>query len=269
MPASKRLYRLRSLRRRMPFETFDRTVPWRAGWKREYFGGRAHVRPSWTTCVFELDLTSRAETPRIAIRPATPQDRPALLDAFLDAFRFGTDYCDYPMAGYRQAAAKYYDAFFGGERGAWSAPASCLAVEGDRVVAAALVKERASGPLLDCVYARPERLRKGLATAVAAFAVNRLVEAGHGKLKSCAQLANAASIAWHTRFGFVELSNWMTPQSRYFNALRELERRREWKLIAPGQEAVALREIEVLEREYERIESLKEADFRAVMPLPD
>jgi hypothetical protein len=36
-------WRLRAIRRKMTFETFERTVPIRPGWKREYYGGMSHV----------------------------------------------------------------------------------------------------------------------------------------------------------------------------------------------------------------------------------
>ena len=267
--APKRPYRLRPIHRKMAFETFERTIPWCAGWKREYYGGSAHVRPSHTVCVFELELKSRDEIPDVEIRPVRPEDRLELLDSFLDAFRYAPDYCGYPMAAYRIAARDYFDGFFGGKRGEWCPNASCVALVENRIAAAALVKVRVEGPLLDCLYSRPDRFRKGLATAAATFAVNRLLAAGHRTLKSCASLANEPSNAWHTRFGFVELPNWMTAQSRYFNALRELERRKKWDGITPGEEAAAAVEIAMFEREYDRITSIKEIDFKKAMPLLD
>ncbi len=267
--APKRPYRLRPIHRKMSFETFERTVPWRAGWKREYYGGSAHVRPSYATCIFELELGARVETPAVDIRPVRPDDRPELLDAFLDAFRYAPDYCGYPMAAYRKAARDYFEGFFGGKRGEWCPLASCVALVGDRIAAAALVKIRDHGPLLDCLYSRPEQFREGLGTAVATFAVNRLVAAGHRTLRSCASLANEASNAWHTRFGFVELPNWMTAQSRYFNALRELERRKKWGRITLAEEAAATVELGTFQREYDRTTAIKEIDFQKAMPLLD
>ncbi len=269
MTPTKRPYRLRSLHRKMSPETWERTVPFRAGWKREYYGGAAHVRPSWATCIYELALTPRPVICEFEIRTVTVEDRPALLEGFIDAFRYAPEYCSHTMSAYRRAARDYFDGFFGDNRGRWSPTASCCAVDGDRILAAALIKERESSPLLDCVYARPDRFRKGLATAVTAFAGNRLVASGERKLKSCALLANDASTAWHSRYGFVELPNWMTAQSRYFNAVWELERLRKWKLIAPEEEVAALAELEIWKREYERIEALKESDFRSAMPMMD
>ena len=269
--ALKRPYRLRPIHRKMAFETFERSIPWRAGWKREYYGGSAHVRPSYATCIFELELElgSRVEATGVEIRPVRPFDGPELLAAFLDAFRYAPDYCGYPMAAYRKAARDYFEGFFGEKRGEWCPNASCVALDGDRIAAAALVKIRGDGPLLDCLFSRPDRFRNGLATAAATFAVNRLASAGHRTLKSCASLANESSNAWHARFGFVELPNWMTAQSRYLNALRELERRKKWGRITLAEEAAAAVEIAALEHEYDRIRAIKEIDFKKAMPLLD
>ena len=267
--APKRPYRLRPIHRKMAFETFERTIPWRAGWKREYYGGSAHVRPSYATCIFELELGARVESTAVEIRPIRPDDRPELLGAFLDAFRYAPDYCGYPMVAYRKAAREYFDGFFGGKRGEWCPNASCVALDGDRIAAAALVKIRHNGPLLDCLFSRPDRFRNGLATAAATFAVNRLVLGRQRTLKSCASLANEASSAWHARFGFAELPNWMTAQSRYFNALRELERCKKWGRITPAEEATAEVKLGTFKREYDRITAIKEIDFQKAMPLLD
>jgi hypothetical protein len=63
-----------------------------------------------------------------------------------------------------------------------------------------------------------------LATAVGASAVNKLVAAGFATLCSSAMLANEASIAWHTAFGFRELSDLFVAQARCYSAVYERER---------------------------------------------
>ena len=216
--------RMRALHRRMSFEAFERTVPCRPGWKREYYGGMAHVRPSWSMAFYLLAVAQRPPRPTSGLRPLLERDRDRLIDAFLDAFRFAPEYCDYSMALYRKQGAKYVEDFFGDKRGRWSA-ASQVVVRGGRVVAAALVKE-ADGkpPLLDCVMVRPSHFRKGLATAATAAAVEALAAAGVKELRSCAMLANEPSLAWHVAFGFRELPDLFVAQSRTFQARYELQR---------------------------------------------
>jgi len=208
----------------MSFETFERTVPVRPGWKREYYDGRASVRPSWTRATFELDLVPRAATRVRGIRPPAADDSDELVGAFLDAFRCAPDYADYPMAAFRKRAAEYVRGFFGGVRGAWS-PASTVAVRGGQVVAAALVKERSPHPpLLDCLLVRPGFFRRGWANAVATRTASVLAAAGFTTLRSTALLANDPSIGWHTAFGFRELPDLFVAQARWHCAAHERDR---------------------------------------------
>jgi Acetyltransferase (GNAT) family len=217
-------WRVRAIRRKMSFETFERTVPVRPGWKREYYGGMARVRPSWTQLTFELGLAPRPVARNRGLRPVATGDAAELLAAFLDSFRFAPDYAAYPMRTFRAKAAEYVEGFFGDVRGACS-PASAVLVRGRRIVAAALVKERPpKPPLLDCLFVRPGHFRQGLATAVAARAFNELADAEFTSLRSFSMLANEASIAWHTTFGFRELPDLFVAQARCYSALYERER---------------------------------------------
>jgi ribosomal protein S18 acetylase RimI-like enzyme len=208
----------------MSFATFERTIPVRPGWKREYCGGIARVRPSWTTVTFELDVTPRATSQVQGLRPITPSDAEQLLAAFLDSFRFAPEYADYPMKGFRTKAAEFVKGFFGDVRGKWS-PTSAVVVRNGRIVAASLIKDRLEKPpLLDCLLVRPAYFRQGLASAVAAHAVNKLAATGSTALRSSAMLANEGSLAWHTAFGFRELPDLFVAQARCNSAMYERER---------------------------------------------
>jgi hypothetical protein len=215
---------MRAIRRKMSFETFERTVPVRPGWKREYYDGMARVRPSWTQVTFELSLAPRP-APRVPeLSPLRPDQAPELQAAFLDSFRFAPEYADYPMKDFRKKAAAYVTGFFGDVRGTWS-PASTVVNRDGQIVAAALVKDRAGKPpLLDCLLVRPSCFRQRLATAVATRAVNVLAAAGFATFRSTAMLANEVSLAWHTAFGFRELSDYFVAQSRWACAAHECER---------------------------------------------
>jgi N-acetylglutamate synthase-like GNAT family acetyltransferase len=208
----------------MSWDTFWRTVPVRPGWKREYYDGKAHVRPSWSSVAYELDLARRPERRMPGLRTCTPSDRYELVDAFIDSFRYAPEYADYPMKKYRQKAAEYVDGCIGTVRGEMS-PASTVLERDGQIVAAAIIKVREKRPpLLDCLLVRPRCFRKGFATAVVARAANRLVRLGFSKLESGAMLANEPSLAWHLAFGFREKPNYFTSQVRYHSAIYERER---------------------------------------------
>jgi hypothetical protein len=243
-------WRVRAIRRKMSFETFQRTVPVRPGWKREYYGGMARVRPSWTTVTFELDLVQRPQRRVRGLRPVAPE----LVDAFLDSFRFAPEYVAYSMKGFRAKAAEYVKGFFGDVRGTWS-PASAVVVRDGRIAAAALVKDRnPKPPLLDCIFVRPACFRQGLATEVVARAVNQLAAAGFRTFRSFAMLANETSIAWHLAFGFHERPDLFVAQARYFSASYERERLLEFGRLTDVDRERLTAEVDRWRAEWKRLD---------------
>lgn len=218
----------------MTFEEFERTIPFRTGWKREYYGGKAHVRPSWPMAVYRLELQFRPALPVEGLRPITPKDARALLPAFLESFAVAPEYCDYHLKLYRREARNYVDGFFGTTRGEPSL-ASHAVFDGRKVLAACLVKKRdGKPPLLDCLLVRPDYFRRGLATAVATAATNHLHASGFKEFISYAKLANEPSLAWHEAFGFREVPSQMAASSRCFNAGYELERLKKLRRLTPA-----------------------------------
>jgi GNAT superfamily N-acetyltransferase len=214
--------RLRPVRRKMSWAAFER-LPHRLGWKHEYWDGMARLRPGWTHVTFELDLAAREPSRQRGIRPVMPTDSPALRRPFLEAFALAPEYVGYPMAKFRAAAERYLAGYFGHVRGEPS-PASVVAVVGGEIIGAALVKERAKGPLLDCIFVRPDHSQKGWATALAAHAVSGLTRRGGTVLYSSAMLANSISMSWHVRFGFRELPSLWVAQARAAHYAIERER---------------------------------------------
>jgi GNAT superfamily N-acetyltransferase len=262
----RRLSRLRPVHRKMSWEAFER-LPHRLGWKHEYYGGMAHLRPSCTSVVFELDLALRVVRQRRGIRAIASADAAVLRQPFLEAFAVAPEYVGWPLAKFRRAAGEYLERYFGTVRGEPSS-VSVLAEVAGEVVGAALVKDRPQGPLLDCIFVRPDHARKGWATTLMAHAVNGLVERSAGKLRSNALLANTASVAWHTRFGFRELPSLWVAQARARHYGYELDR-----LQQLGLSESEWREIENLakywEVESQRLWEIEQEDFRAVHPMPD
>jgi RimJ/RimL family protein N-acetyltransferase len=237
----------------MSVEEFERTIPNRPGWKREYYDGIARVRPSWMGVRFELDLTPRPAVVIPGLRTPTPKDADALLDAFVDAFRFAPEYCGNPWPDYRRKAAEFVRGYFGEVRGRPSA-ASAVVADGGTILAAVLVKDRDDRPpLLDCLFTRPARFRTGLATAAATAVVNRLVTEGRRRLVSGAMLANDPSIAWHDRFGFREVPCVWVAQARALTARYEIERLDKLGLLSPVEREQRWAEAERLWAEANRL----------------
>ncbi len=242
----------------MSFETFQRTIPFRPGWKREYYGEKAHVRPSWPFVTYELDMSRRPDRRIKGLRSCTPRDRDELIDAFFDSFLTAPEYADYPMNKYRLKAVEYVEGCYGTLRGTLS-PASTVLERDRRIVAAAMIKIREEKPpLLDCLLVRPRYFRRGYATAVVARAANRLVRLGYSTLESGAMLANEPSLAWHEAFGFREKPCFFVAQSRYYCSRNERDRRIKYCGAKP-EELVELDELIARRKaEYRQVLAMKE-----------
>src|SRR5947208_4651179 len=108
--------RLRPIHRKMSFAAFER-LPHRLGWKHEYYGGKAHIRPAHLSVALALDLMPRPARRRAGMRPVTPDDARALEKPFLAAFAQAPEYVGYPAQEFRRKASEYIAGFFGEVRG--------------------------------------------------------------------------------------------------------------------------------------------------------
>lgn len=219
--------RERAIHRKMSFEQFERNIPFRPGWKREYYGGKAHVRPSWPCVHFHCDI-GPTPVPRMkGFRTPSRDDAGELALCFFDSFRLSPQYADYPMAGYRRMTVQYINNFYGDVRGAIH-PSSTIVGSGRTILAAVLIKvENGKLPLVDCVFTRPSHMRQGLARKAARRAFAMLARDGFRKVRSIAMLANEASIQWHLSAGFRELPDEMQMEMRARFVLYELDRLKE------------------------------------------
>lgn len=81
-------------------------MPWRFGWKHEYWDGRAHLTPRQDHV--HLEIGSRpmvAALPRPSLRSVRPEDERRLVQAFLEAFEDGVEFCDWPEKKVHEYAA--------------------------------------------------------------------------------------------------------------------------------------------------------------------
>ena len=201
---------MRSLHLPMTWEEWER-LPWRFGWKHEYWDGHAHLTPRQDHVHVRFGLRPRAvpaaPPTRLSVRPVEPTDARGLVRAFVETFEDGVEFCDWPAHKVRENARSNIAGFFAGRRGTPLLAASRLALgeEGD-VAGAALVTGRETGPTLDLLMVRPSFRRRGAATtALVGAAVEELYARGvRGVLRSAHGVANEESTAWHRAFGFEE-----------------------------------------------------------------
>jgi len=253
--------RLRAIHRKMSFAAFER-LPHRLGWKHEYYGGKAHIRPAHLSVTFVLDLTPRTGRRRAGMRPVAPDDARALEKPFLAAFAQAPEYVGYSAREFRRKATEYIAGFFGEVRGEWS-PASVVAEVGREIIGAALVKRREQGPLLDCVFVHPWYGRQGWATALVTRAVRALLAEAASKLQSQVHLANEASLAWHQRFGFREVPDFWVASYRARFYAHELERRKD---LSEAERALLGQLADCWWAEACRLEELRHQEYASAYP---
>jgi GNAT superfamily N-acetyltransferase len=262
--AKPRTKRLRSIHRKMSFAAFEH-LRWRLGWKHEYYDGRAHIRPASLMVTLRLHLAPRIEPKFPGIRPLRRSDEARLEEPFLAAFAHAPEYADYAADRYRRTGAEYLERFFGNVRGEWS-PVSLVAEASDKIVGAALIKARPSGPLLDCLFVCPGFAKQGLATALVTHVVNSLVGQRDTQLISYVMLANEPSLAWHRRFGFNEVPDLWVASYRWRFYAHEAERHHKLGTLPAGELAKLVDAAAFWANEVDRHEKVKKRDFEAVCP---
>ena len=221
----------------MTGDEFQR-LPHRLGWTHEYYGDKAHITPSEMAIVTaSLPVTRQSVAAPCLLRPPKEDDLNALIPAYYAAFADTIDYCDGEMKAIVKAAQKNLTGFFAGERGR-PLPAARLAVDGGKIVGAAMLVEKKDGrAFLDLLFVIPGWRRRGVANALLADALNALHDAGYPELSSRFMLGNEASREWHHRFGFVDKPDrWMTT-AYYRHYQHEWERQQAIGALSPAEMA--------------------------------
>ena len=255
---------------RMPYEEWD-LLPYQLGWKYEYWDACAHITPNHQTAVTVVEVTPRPVCAPCELRPVRVEDEVPLLPIYLATFADNQAFCDYTEAKFHEAARQDLHDSFRGRRAPFL-PASRVAVnsdaEGPRLIGAALLSRDVSyGPVLDLIFVEPRWHKRGVATALAAQALNALALEGERTLTSTYQLANFTSQAWHRAFGFVELPDVQYARAYYRRAQQELHRfetRRD--LVAQDREALVAA-VQYWRNQIEELERLAtEQGFSAAYP---
>ncbi len=256
---------MRSQRLRMTIEEFH-GLPRRPGWKHEYFGGKAHLRPGHGVALTTLRLAARVVGSPHILRPVARRDATALAQAFFVAFQDTVEYCDWKAAAVRDSARECIASYFSGARGS-PLPASRVAEAQGGVVGAALLVATGDGPLLDMLFVQPEQQRGGLATALVAAAGNDLLAAGWHTLASRYHVANEASRDWHRRFGFEDVPDLHLARMYLQVARHELRRREEFGGLTAEERAALVAERDRWHAEVRRLEAIEQRDgYWAVAP---
>ena len=110
----------------MTMEEFE-LMPWRLGWKYEYWQGRAHITPRHQTVPVKIEVNPRSVNCSSELRAVDWKDEPDLISAFLAAFRNTIEYCDWNRVKIDVSGRDAIHGFLAGRRGT-PHPSSRLAV---------------------------------------------------------------------------------------------------------------------------------------------
>jgi GNAT superfamily N-acetyltransferase len=264
---------MRSRSTPMSWEEYE-LLPMHPGWKIEYWNRRAHFSPRHYFAVTRLELKARPEASPVPLAPITVDAQAALTECYFESFKDAYDYCDWEPDQVAESARKCVQEFLSGKRGE-PLPASRIAVEESsatqpgRILGAAMIKRSEDGlPMLDFLFVRREQRRRGLATALVAGAINRLLQAGESVLQSCYRLGNEESAAWHRRFGFIEEPDLRITQLYLTCAHHELWRHEKMGTLSCDERKRLNAECERLRHRVNELQAIEEQHgFEAVSPM--
>ena len=216
----------------MPIEAFGDLyhVP---GFKYEYAAGRADIsvqRSAYAVVAAPARrILTHTEPPvpeGVEVEPAADTPVEPLESLWVNAFARTPDYYGWAVSDIRDDAQESLAALPEEPRSLHQA--SLVARwKGDHV-AALLVNQDKTRPLIDVLCVRRDLRRRGLAEALAHRVAHRLEETAEGGadpvLCSGYLLANRQSAAWHKLAGFIELPDWLVRTHRYRCLRHNLQR---------------------------------------------
>lgn len=257
----------------MSWEEYE-LMPWKLGWKHEYWDGHAHITPREHAVCVVADVVSRPVGSPCVFRSLLPEDQRSLSALFFQAFRDTVEFCDWKTKAILEAAVSAIETFRSGQRGkphnasrvAVSA-GSCAA--DDRVIGAALIVEPSPGqPVLDMLFVSTRERRRGIASALVGAAMNELDLLGVKTLESAYVMGNEESRAWHQGFGFVEEPDLITARLYYRHAQHELKRNDALHHLSESEWTQITEECARWKGEAERLDAIaREQGYDKVSPV--
>jgi GNAT superfamily N-acetyltransferase len=213
------------------------------GWKAEYWDGQAHFTPREAHVSTRIALEPRVLGKQYRFIPVQPAYAEQMVASFYQTFADSVEFCDWASKDIQVCGEKRISRYFAGSKGE-ALPASVLTLEAesDRLAGVALFILNMKGqPELDLLYVRPPFQRQGVGTAIVAWGVNCLIEAGYRELSSAYHICNEVSRQWHYRFGFRDIEDWYYVRLKCGWLQHEIWRRQQLGLT---------KELEALNLEY-------------------
>ncbi|ABW31603.1 GNAT family N-acetyltransferase [Acaryochloris marina] len=246
----------------MSWEEYE-LMPWRLGWKHEYFNGMAYLTPRQQSVLTVIEVAPRNDTLQsIKIRPVVPTDATELKHLFFEVFHDSVEYCNYEEQNIQESAQSCIDNYFGAVKGEPS-KVSCVATstEGELIGTALVIEQPERHPYLRLLGISPSWQRRGVATNLMATILNQLVNTSFTQLESRYFLANEASRNWHHQFGFQDQLDLFVARLFYRHAQHELWRQEKLGQLSKIDLARLASEVEYWQAEVDRQEVAFESTY--------
>jgi GNAT superfamily N-acetyltransferase len=177
-------------------------MPRQPGWKYEYFDGQCHVTPSHTIVTGRLELHEPNRNPDgFHLVPVAPKMIDELLEVAFEAFHDTIEYYDWEPHKIRKSLRDELEWLFAGTKKQLLG-ASFAALEGERVIGAALTVQSPIGPELSLFFVAPDCQRRGVGHALLNAVIERLYHDGATDLHVLWAAGNPASDAFYRKHGF-------------------------------------------------------------------
>ncbi len=239
----------------MTWEEYE-VMPWRLGWKHEYFNGMAHLTPRQQSVLTIVEVASRDVPTACTIRAIVPADADELKRLFFEVFHDSLEYCDYEEADIQQSAERCIDAYFEAEQASLLGMSQGAIAPDQSLIGAALVIEQEERPpLLRLLCVAAPWQRQGIATCMVATILNGLCSTSYQQLESRYFLANEGSRNWHRKFGFQDQPDVFVTRLYFRLAQHELWRQEQLGQLSAAELAVLTAECDRLQKEVESLEA--------------
>ncbi len=146
--------------------------------------------------------TRRLPDAGIALKPPEEQEVPLLARFFMGVYEGHLEQAFGMHVGSEEDWREYVTGILRGEAGRFMPEASFVALDGERLVGAALVSHWMGAPMVTELGVAADRRRKGIANALLAAASTRLAALGEPRWALYVTVGNEAAIALYRVFGF-------------------------------------------------------------------
>ena len=249
---------MKSQRIPMTWEEYE-VMPWRLGWKHEYFDGTAFLTPRDQSVVTVVEVKPQTVTPiPFQLRPVVREDAQQLKELFFNVFHDSVEFCNQQAQQIRDSANQCIDNFMKNDADPFSSLSQvAVSSDGSLLGTALVIEDRHGHPYLRLLCVDEEVQRQGIGTSMVTRILNALASIKVAWLYSRYFLANEWSRKWHHHFGFHDQPDVFVTRLYYRHAQHELFRQEKLGQVSD----VELLRLESIVHKWEDVLEKQEAQW--------